>query len=558
MDTMEPRFVNFSLSDIIVSNFSTGATLAVLVTLLILKLRTVGCRHKDFPPGPKTIPILGNALDFPTSFPHLKFLEWAQEFGDIFSLKILDRTIVVISSAAAVKHILDNNGARTGNRPRSVLVQRVTNGSLMVLENMDNPVWRHGRNAIHAFLTKDSLENHLQTQQAEYSHFMHDILEEPRKTFQHISRTAASVMSTLLYGSRITKYENSHAETYFRAVKLLNEVIDPGVHPPVDLFWPLQYVPKRWAYWKRLADTTRGIRDELYGSLYAQCERAIKSGKTTGCYLETLISNQEKLGMTRDEVIGMGAAMMDAGAETTASFLQSFILALINNSHVQEKGQAEIDRVVGPNRWPELDDYEAVPYIRAITDEVFRFRPISPIAIPHVSTKEVHYKGYRIPADSTIFMNTYGIFHDPEFYDDPENFDPGRFIKTEFGTKEGVDETGYRNNFAFGAGRRVCPGESMARRTIMLNTMNLLWAFNFKKDGSGTGGLDIDSYAKVSPFPLNYTSNADVHSSPQPGLELAPKPFTCDAKPRSTAKEQMIRDRYARAFPNGMDGATTL
>jgi len=31
----------------------------------------------------------------------------------------------------------------------------------------------------------------------------------------------------------------------------------------------------------------------------------------------------------------------------------------------------------------------------------------------------------------------------------------------------------------------------------MLNTMNLLWAFNFVKDKSGTGSWDIDSYTAV-------------------------------------------------------------
>lgn len=370
----------------------------------------------------------------------------------------------------------------------------------MALENMENPVWKHGRKAIHTFLTEDSLERHLQTQQAEYSHFMLDILEDPKNLFKHICRTTASVMITLLYGSRITKYEGSRAQTFFHGVKLINEVTDPGAHPPVDIFWPLQYVPKRWAYWKRLADTTRGIRDGLYGSLYEQCERAIEDNKQTGCYLEELMLNKDKLGMTREEIIGMGAVMMDAGAETTASFLQSFVLALINNPHVQEKGQKEIDSLVGPDRWPTLDDYERVPYIRAIADEVHRFRTILPVAIPHVSTKEVQYGRYRIPKDSIIFMNTYGIFHDPEMYDDPETFEPERYVRMPFGTKEGVDTRGYRNNLAFGAGRRVCPGESMARRTIALNTMNLLWAFNFKEDGSGTGGQDMNSYAKASPF----------------------------------------------------------
>lgn len=204
--------------------------------------------------------------------------------------------------------------------------------------------------------------------------------------------------------------------------------------------------------------------------------------------------------MTREEIIGMGAVMMDAGAETTASFLQSFVLALINNPHVQERGQQEIDSVVEPDRWPTLDDYERVPYIRAIADEVHRYRTILPLAIPHVSTKDIRYRHYRIPKDSIILMDNYGTFHDPEMYDDPETFEPERYVRMPFGTKEGVDTRGYRNNLAFGSGRRACPGESMARRTIALNTMNLLWTLNFKKDGSATGGQDFGSYVKVSPL----------------------------------------------------------
>lgn len=184
----------------------------------------------------------------------------------------------MVASAKAVKHILDNQGLYTGNRPRSVILQRVTKGSFMAFENMENPVWKNGRKAIHTFF-EGSLERHLQSQQIEYSHFMLDCLEDPKNIVQHICRTTVSVMITLLYGSRITKYEGSRAETYFRAVRLMNEVSDPAAHPPVNFFWPLQYVPKRWAYWKRLADTTRGIHDELYGSLYEKCERAIEENK---------------------------------------------------------------------------------------------------------------------------------------------------------------------------------------------------------------------------------------------------------------------------------------
>lgn len=68
----EPMLFKLPLDEIKVFNFSTGATLAVLVTLLVLKFGAVGSRGKKFPPGPKTTPVLGNALDFPTSFPQVK------------------------------------------------------------------------------------------------------------------------------------------------------------------------------------------------------------------------------------------------------------------------------------------------------------------------------------------------------------------------------------------------------------------------------------------------------------------------------------------------------
>lgn len=44
----------------------------VLTALLCLKIRTIGSRDKELPPGPKTTQFLGNALEFPTSYPHLK------------------------------------------------------------------------------------------------------------------------------------------------------------------------------------------------------------------------------------------------------------------------------------------------------------------------------------------------------------------------------------------------------------------------------------------------------------------------------------------------------
>jgi hypothetical protein len=243
-------------------------------------------------------------------------------------------------------------------------------------------------------------------------------------------------MTNLLYGRRCPKYRNGTAEVYNEGIKLFNEVMDPGAHPPVDLLPFLKYVPSRWASWKLLCDYAKGLRDELYSSLLSECERALDSGNATGCYLETVLKNKEKLDITRDEIMyaiypasrfslscstatrGLGAVLMDAGAETSASFLQSFSLALLSNPDCQRRAREEVDSIVGTDRLPMLDDWEHLPYVQALAKEVcpvysilarslnvavqvHRFRPILPVGIPHVCSEDVTVRTWHA-VDRTI------------------------------------------------------------------------------------------------------------------------------------------------------------
>jgi hypothetical protein len=60
------------------------------------------------------------------------------------------------------------------------------------------------------------------------------------------------------------------------------------------------------------------------------------------------------------------------------SALISFFFLMAMNPSVQEKAQADIDRIA-PNRLPTLDDYDSLPYIRAIIKEVMRWAPVAPL-----------------------------------------------------------------------------------------------------------------------------------------------------------------------------------
>jgi cytochrome P450 len=65
----------------------------------------------------------------------------------------------------------------------------------------------------------------------------------------------------------------------------------------------------------------------------------------------------------------LGATLIEAAADTTAAFLQSLVLALINFPEIQRLAQEEIDRVVGDERAPVVDDIKRLPYIQAVIKE---------------------------------------------------------------------------------------------------------------------------------------------------------------------------------------------
>lgn len=96
---------------------------------------------------------------------------------------------------------------------------------------------------------------------------------------------------------------------------------------------------------------------------------------------------------------------------------------------------------------------------------------------PHVTSRSEVLKLTRTPSDRAIHT-------DPEMYPDPDRFNPKRFIDPSFPTAqaaEGVEYGAQRGHWAFGFGRRSCPGQHIGERSLFLLTARLLWAFKFSK-----------------------------------------------------------------------------
>lgn len=86
---------------------------------------------------------------------------------------------------------------------------------------------------------------------------------------------------------------------------------------------------------------------------------------------------------------------------------QAMFLAMVLNPDVQKKGQQELDTVVGPDRFPEFSDRDALPYINAVVKEIIRWHSVLPLGVSHRVMEEDEYKGFRIPAGTILVPNAW-------------------------------------------------------------------------------------------------------------------------------------------------------
>lgn len=158
----------------------------------------------------------------------------------------------------------------------------------------------------------------------------------------------------------------------------------------------------------------------------------------------------------RDEII----TFIGAGVETSATALSWTLYLLARHPKVSRRLQVEIDdRLAG--RAPLPNDPEHLPYGRMILEETMRLYPPSAV-LPRQANTADHIGGYSIPKHALVLMSQYVTHRHPDFWPDPERFNPEQAAKQH--------RFAY---FPFGAGPRACIGKPLALLEMHLTLVTI-------------------------------------------------------------------------------------
>ncbi|KIK54106.1 hypothetical protein GYMLUDRAFT_249860 [Collybiopsis luxurians FD-317 M1] len=486
----------------------SSVLLFVTVTAIVLTYLRFRPRRKalepPYPPGP-------TGKTMPTHDPWVQYRKWGEEFGKLAYVQ--SKNILIINDLQVAIDLLQTRAHIYSDRDTSFKHDLIGRDFILALQRYSTK-WRRSRKVFQQSFREATISRFFPAQYRKTHLFLRRMITAPNDFMQHTMALSQGLIYSTLYGLDVEPDDYLGRKTGEIIHEYIDVILLDGAFPILDRFPWLRYMPSWFpgCNFKRItAQCLQRVRETN-----ALPFDIAKSGVGTSLVAELAIQNEEN----QDEIDAikvMGFSSTLAGADTTASSLASFLLAMVMHPDVQAKGQEEIDRVIGTDRLPTFEDRRSLPYVESIYREVMRLHPPFPLGISHVSIKDDFYGGYFIPKGCIVVPNLWAMNRDPDMYPEPDKFLPERFLNSPEGPFFSINKIS-----AFGFGRRACVGRYMADNTVWLciaSTLAMLKVVKAKDDK----GIEI-------PISGEYTHNFLRH----------PKPYQCSIVPRSLYAKELV------------------
>uniref|UniRef100_L7N2Y5 Provisional ortholog of cytochrome P450 family 2 subfamily AC member 1 n=1 Tax=Xenopus tropicalis TaxID=8364 RepID=L7N2Y5_XENTR len=452
--------------------------LSVVVCIFLFKVFYDGEKEsQNFPPGPKPLPLIGNLHIINMEKPYLTFMELAEKYGSVYSVKLGTRDVVVLCGTDTVRDALINHAEEFSGRAKIPVFDEVSNGHGIVFAHGEN--WKVMRRFTLSTLRdfgmgKKTIEDRISEESDCLVGVFKSYEGKPFDNTMIMNAAVANIIVHILLNHRF-EYQDP---TLLKLINIVSENIRIGGSPIVMLYntYPsiMRWIPGRH---KTVGANTAKLYDFLKETFTRHREHLDVNDQRDLIDVFLVKQQEEKLSSTKffhdENLTVLLGNLFGAGMETTSTTLRWGLLLMMKYPEVQKNVQDEIDRVIGSAE-PRLEHRKLMPYTDAVIHEIQRFANIAPTNVPHATTKDVTFRGFFIPKGTQIMPLLTSVLRDKAYFKKPEEFYPEHFLDS--------DGNFVKNEafLPFSAGKRSCAGETLAKMELFLFFTKLLQNFTFQ------------------------------------------------------------------------------
>ncbi|WCJ40506.1 Cytochrome P450 76T24 [Euphorbia peplus] len=453
--------------------------LALPIFILAFRSKILSKDSLNLPPGPRASPIIGNILEMGIN-PHHSLANLSKTFGPIMTLKLGTITTIVISSPEFAKEALQKHDQALSSRTIPDATHPHDHHKLSVAWLPASNRWRSLRKIMTTELfTSRKLEASQDLRQKK----VHELLVfagENCKTGQAIDigqaafTTVLNLISNTFFSIDLASYNSNVSLQFYDAI--VGSMEQLGRPNLADYFPILRIVDPQGIYRRTKI---------YYESLFEEFDKIVterlqlKSSSTVVTdkhdlldFLVNISQGENNFELSRDDIKHLMLDFFLAGIDTTAKTLEWGMAELLRNPEKLWKLKKELKQVEGEIKESNIHMF---PYLQATVKEIFRLHPAGPLLVPRKAELDVEIGEFKIPKYAQIYVNVWAMGRDERIWENPEKFEPERFMESKIDVK-GTDF----ELIPFGAGRRMCPGLPLAHRMLHLMLASLVHSFDWK------------------------------------------------------------------------------
>jgi cytochrome P450 len=406
------------------------------------------------------LPLLGNMLDFQRD--RLAFLMKAAQYGEVVKYPIANIAFYQINHPEGIKRVLQDNNHNYIKGEMFDFVREVVDG-LLTLEGRP---WLHQRRMMQPIFHRQ----HISKFGALFTQATRQMLNrwqtwaesgEEIELTGEMTHLTMEIVTRALFGSAVVDEQNRISQAITTTLNHISFRYDVPFYPVLKVPTPHNL---------RVRTAIKTIDQIIYGIIQNRRDHPEENGDLLSLLLQARgedTGSGMTIGQLRDEVL----TFFIAGHETTAVLLSWVFYLLGTHPQVEERLYAEIENVLG-GKTPAADDYPKLPYTRMVLEESLRLYPPAWIT-NRTAVAEDQICGYTIPAGATVAISPYVLQHHPDFWEQPEKFDPQRF------STEQIARRPHFAHFPFGGGPRQCIGSGFAMLEACLVLVTMLQHYHF-------------------------------------------------------------------------------